>query len=352
MSSPRKSDRSTPARPLSAPLNVCLAVTGTCNLRCLHCYTKDSWRTKGLSSPAMMGLIDQIGKAKVLDVLLYGGEPLLRKDIFSIIERLKRYPLSVSLSTNATLVTRAVSRKLHQQGVRSFVVSLDGMEQAHDAIRGRGSFRKAIRGITYLRAEGGSVVLSFTVSKINILELEKVAALGKKLGAAMVKFNRLNYIGNAADNFDELYITPAEELAVCERVVRLARKYPGFIGGTYKLLYDQLKDTTKLRGKSLSIPVCGAGIDRCAIRPDGGMIPCEVVWHAPRAGKVPARTFLDLWRRSAVLQEFRKPLRVDFNAGEKCASCDKVSACFWGRCVPYYYSGSFKDRTLFCYKGS
>lgn len=350
MLSRKKNDRLATVKPLSAPLNVCLSVTGKCNLRCLHCYTKDSWQAAGLSSDAMVRLIDQMGRARVLDVLLFGGEPLMRRDVFSIIAHLKRYPISISMSTNATLVTREMGRKLYGAGVRSFVVSVDGMRHGHDAMRGKGTFSRTISGIRALLAAGATVVISFTVSRLNIRDIERVAALGRKMGVSMVKFNRLNYIGNAADNFESLYVSPAEELAICKRVIALSEQYPGFVGGTYKLLHGQLREPVKSDGGRIIVPVCGAGVDRCAIRPDGGIVPCEVVWDVPDAAKVTERSFIAQWRSSRIMNEFRKPLRVDFDNNEKCLDCAKIGACFWGRCVPYYYGGAYRSRSLFCYE--
>ncbi|MHB9154149.1 MAG: radical SAM protein [Endomicrobiales bacterium] len=333
---------------LSAPLNICLSVTGKCNLRCRHCYVRDFWDNEGLSSREMTGLIDQIGGAKVVDVLLYGGEPLLRKDIFRVIERLKSYPLKVSMSTNATLISRAVSRELRRSGVKEFVVSLDGLKQNHERTRGTGSFDATVSGIRNLVRDGGRVVVSFTVSRINRADLEKTAALGKKLGAAMIKYNRLNFMGNAASHFDELYVSPAQELEVCSRVLALAEKYPGFIGGTYKVLTGKLEEKGPAAKTRLRIPACGAAIDRCAIRPDGRMIPCEVTWDATSEGTVQEEGLLALWKNSSIMKEFRRPLEVDLRKAPECSGCGKQSACYWGRCFPYFYRGQFEDRRLFC----
>lgn len=339
---------------LSAPFSVCFAVTGKCNLKCRHCGAKDTWGARDIAKSKIFEIIDQIGKAKVFDVSLFGGEPLVRKDLFDLIGRFKKYPIQLSMNTNAVLMTSKTAEILVKKlGVNNYIVSIDGNKETHEMQRGRNSFDKAIAGIRNILKSGGKVIISFTVTKINISDIEDVIRIGKRLGVSQVRFNHVFYGGNAACYMKEVYVSPQEERAAFNLIHVFSKRYPGFLTGSYVQQYDKFKALGKIKPKKqLIVEPCGAAITRCAIRPDGWMVPCEVIWEV-KAGNAKNKDFLDIWNNSPVMKKFRKPLHIDCMKLGECAGCDYQFICFSGhRCYPYHYPGGIRNKQLYCWQRS
>jgi len=337
---------------LSAPLDVCLAITGKCNLRCKHCCAKETWGEKDLTTEEMFDLIDQLGRAKVFSIAIFGGEPLMREDLFILIERLRKYPIGLSMNTNGTLITKDIAKTLIKKyRIKGYVVSLDGTKEIHEKMRGRGTFNPAVRGMENLIKEGGSVLLSTTVTKLNINNLEEIVKIGKELGVRQVRFNHVFYTGNALCYMREVFVPPKEEKDACYRVYELSKKYGNFITGSYLQQYEKFKQLGKRKPeKVIKVPPCGAATRKCAIRPDGYVTPCEVIWEV-KAGNVKNRKFTDIWRNSKIMKEFRKTLYIDTEKMPECKDCEYQFICFWGhRCSPYYYPGGVENKKLYCYK--
>jgi len=335
------------------PENVCFAITGRCNLRCKHCGAKETWGTKDMSTKMMSDIIDQMGMAGVKAVSLFGGEPLLREDIFVLIERLKRYSIRISVNTNATLITEQLAEKFKEKGIKNFVVSLDGAtREVHDRQRGNGSFYKAIRGIKILVSKGMSVLLSFIVTKINEKDIERFAELGRDLGVTTVRYNHVFYTGNALCYEKDVYISPSENKKISRRIFKLSRKYGKFITGSYLQEYEKLKNLCKIKPEQnrITVPPCGAGVMKIAIRPDGWITPCEVIWEV-KAGNIKKKSFIEICRDSKVIKEFRSVKYIDLKSTPECKNCQYQFICFKGhRCYPFYYPNGLRDKKFYCYK--
>src|SRR5271170_2095069 len=125
-------------------------LTKGCNLRCIHCRASATELSSpsDLSTQAARDIIDQIAAASSPILVLSGGEPLFRKDIFQLARYGTDKGLRVALATNGTLVTKQVARKIVDSGVRRVAISLDGADAiTHDTFRGiPGAFDAAIAG--------------------------------------------------------------------------------------------------------------------------------------------------------------------------------------------------------------
>src|ERR1700758_4580598 len=150
-------------------------VTKGCNLRCIHCRATAT----ELSSPTDLAtrnaleIIDQIAAAANPILVLSGGEPLYRSDIFQLARHATDTGLRVALATNGTLVTKDVARMIVDAGVRRVSISLDGADAAtHDAFRGiPGAFDAAVRGLRNLKALGMSTQINMTIARHNAHQL-------------------------------------------------------------------------------------------------------------------------------------------------------------------------------------
>ena len=155
-------------------------LTYNCNLRCKMC---PFWRRPS-PDPSLAqekAILKQIYRSGAVGVAFEGGEPLLRSDLVDILAFSRSLPLHTSLITNGTLLESRIDEIVpYINGV--VYVSLDGLEETHDAIRGvSGSFRKALRGIGAAR-EKVSVTINTTVMAENVDEIESVVELAKELG--------------------------------------------------------------------------------------------------------------------------------------------------------------------------
>jgi len=169
-------------------------ITRTCNLKCVHCYN-DSGVGKPcneLSTEEAKRVLDDLGRFGVPSVLFSGGEPLMRQDLFELVEYARTKGLRAVISTNGTLITTDVAERIKQQGVSYVGISLDGVGDINDKFRGvAGAFDKAMAGIKNCQAAGVRVGLRLTLTKRNIEDLEKFFDLFEAEGIERACFYHL-----------------------------------------------------------------------------------------------------------------------------------------------------------------
>ena len=162
-------------------------VTKGCNLRCVHCRATATELVSpdDLPTEECLNIIDRIAAFADPILVLSGGEPLYRPDIFQLAQYATEKGLRVALATNGTLATKEVARKIVDAGVKRVSISLDGAHaETHDGFRGiPGSFDAAIYGLRNLKELGMPVQISMTVAKHNAAELPQVLEMVRSLGA-------------------------------------------------------------------------------------------------------------------------------------------------------------------------
>ncbi|MDP3142870.1 MAG: radical SAM protein [Candidatus Omnitrophota bacterium] len=338
---------------LSSPFNVCFGITSKCNLNCKHCCASSTRQNPDLTTAELLKIIDQLGQAKVFNVSVFGGEPLAHSDFFKIIARFKKYPIQISLNTNAGLIDKAVARRLVDSGIKSFTVSFDGSRaEVMDAMRGKGAFEGCIRGVKNLRERGASILLSCTVTGYNIHDIKGMVLLAKSLRVKSIRFNHAFCGGNAACFKDEVMVKPKEELEAIKEIYSLHQEFGDFVTGSYLQQQEKLSKINDFKPErdKIKIPPCGAAVNKCSIRSDGKVTPCEIIWDL-EAGDLRKQSFLDIWRNSAVFKQLRSVKIVSLKDKPDCQGCKYQYICFIGhRCVPYYFPEGFKDKSLYCWK--
>ena len=169
-------------------------ITRACNLRCVHCYN-DSGSSKGsdaLSTEQAKGVLDDLASFGSPSVLFSGGEPLMRSDLFELIEYGGEVGMRTVISTNGTLITEDVAKKIKQAGVSYVGISLDGMGEVNDKFRGvSGAFDAAVRGIRNCRDLGVRVGLRLTLTGRNVEDLDGLFEFVEKEGLERVCFYHL-----------------------------------------------------------------------------------------------------------------------------------------------------------------
>ena len=199
-------------------------ITGMCNMRCKHCYISAPFNEE-LDTETASRIIDEMEEVKIPLVILSGGEPLLRRDIFYLMEELKERGIKVALSTNGTLINEETAEKLVDR-VDYVGVSLDSpYEYWHDEFRGvKGAFNGSLRGIKNLISAGIPTGLRMTLTKFNVESVPSYMDLALKLGVSRVVFYHLSATGRARELAD-WYITRDQYFAFMDYIIEAARTF-------------------------------------------------------------------------------------------------------------------------------
>jgi radical SAM protein with 4Fe4S-binding SPASM domain len=150
-----------------------LQLTDRCNLQCRHCYLGQG-RQQDLPFEQGLRILKEFGEMQGLRLLLSGGEPLLHPQFWRVNDLLRNYDFRSVLLSNGTLITKKVAKRLQVHEVQ---VSLDGMKEGHESLRGRGTFRKALTAVDYLHEAGIQVSVATMIHKDNLKEFDSLVGL-------------------------------------------------------------------------------------------------------------------------------------------------------------------------------
>ena len=174
-----------------------------CNLTCKHCYSisADKDFPGELSTQEIYGVMDDLKRFCVPVLILSGGEPLLRPDIFDIAQRAKSLGFYVGLSSNGTLIDETNIRRIAETDFNYVGVSLDGIRETHDRFRRMdGAFEKSLAGIRLCRDAGLKIGVRFTMTQDNAHDLLGLLKLVEDEGIDRFYFSHLNYAGRGNKN--------------------------------------------------------------------------------------------------------------------------------------------------------
>ncbi len=201
--------------------------TRRCNLRCAHCYAASDAQagTDELTTVEAKAFLDDLAAFGAAVVLLSGGEPLLRDDLFELLTHAAGRGLRCVLSTNGTNIDADAARRLAAAGVAYVGVSLDAATPAlHDRFRGRdGAYAAALAGLRHAQAAGLRVGLRFTMTRDNLDEIDGVFDLLTREGIGRVCFYHLVPIGRGG-SLQEVLVSPARQREAVERIFDRTRE--------------------------------------------------------------------------------------------------------------------------------
>jgi len=323
-------------RVLSAPMSIGLFLTTACNLRCAHCFTTtNKGRARdGLPLDKIAALFAELERAGAPRLILVGGEPLLRPDIFEIVAEADEHHLDVILSTNATLITEEAARRLAASNLSKVQVSLDGPDAAsHDAHRGAGTFDKACRGARRLLEAGAHhVTLRVTITRQNLERMADFATLADKLGAHSLVLKPFRQSG-AALGTDDLSVDIETYRAVCERAK------PQLAAASCEVKLSDGMPERMPAWTGVQPPFsCTGGTVRAVVLADGRVAACAAV-PRPDDWSLHEHGLLDCWRHAPTIRAWR-----ELAGNETCRGCEQYQRCAGGcRARALVRGGSLDD---------
>ncbi len=255
-----------------------------------------------------------------------GGEPMMRRDFFELVEYAVARRVGVKFSTNGSRIDAAAARRLAATDYLDLQVSLDGVDAAtNDALRGPGSYRAARRAMDHLRDAGvAGFKVSVVVTRDNVDQLDAFASLASEY-AAQLRRTRLRPSGRGADVWATLHPRADQQRSLYQWLVA----HPDVLTGDSFFHLSALGDP--LEGLNL----CGAGRVVCLIDPVGDVYACPFVLHEQfRAGNLREGGFAALWRESSLFASLREPASPG-----ACASCGSYDACRGGCMASKFFTG-------------
>ncbi len=337
-------------------------VTRSCNLACVHCRASS---LRGpyegeLSTDRCRNLLDEIAAVGKPVIILTGGEPLLREDIYEIAAYGDGRGLRMVLATNGTLVTEEVAVKMQNAGIRRVSISIDGKDaKLHDAFRHvPGAFDGAMAGIAAMKKAGLEFQINTTITRLNLDQIADIMAMAIGIGAAAHHIFLLVPTGRGKELSDQA-ISPEEYERTLNWFYKESLHCPIQLKATcaphyYRILRQRGQGTgvreqgTGTREQGAENPLhtmtrgCLGGSSFCFISHTGQVQPCGYL--ELDCGRIKEKKFADIWTNSPILKELR-----DLNTYKgKCGRCEFIRVCGGCRARAYEITGDYLAEEPFC----
>jgi heme b synthase len=333
-------------------------ITRRCNLKCVHCRSSSEMAIQGhpdfLTEEAYR-LIDDISNYAKPVMVLSGGEPLLRKDVFDIARYGTDKGLRMCLATNGTLVDDGICEKIKASGLRIVSMSLDGSTaEVHDNFRNeKGAFNGTINAAKLFKKHGIEFIINSSFTRRNRDEIPKVYRLAKELGVTAWYMFMIVPTGRGEEIMNEL-ISREDYEDILDWHYRMEKDEhdilvrPTCAPHYYRVVLQKSKEEgEKFERRTLKFSTggakgCLAGQLICLIDVDGNVQPCS---YFPKfAGNVRRQSFREIWEGSELFKDMR-----DFKKYKgKCGSCEFVNVCGGCRARAYSVHGDYLAEEPFC----
>jgi heme b synthase len=329
-------------------------VTRSCNLACVHCRASSVLGPyEGeLDTARCLRLLDEIAAFSKPVIILTGGEPLLRKDIFEIAAYGDSKGLRMVMATNGTLVDDATAAKIRDAGIRRVSISLDGVDaERHDAFRQvPGAFEGALAGIEALKRAGVEFQVNTTITRMNLDQIEGLLELAQKLGAAAHHIFLLVPTGRGKEMAHQA-ISPEDYEKTLDWFYEAGLACPMQLKATcaphfYRIYHQRKKERaekalpenplhTMTRG-------CLGGSSFVFISHRGQAQPCGYL--ELDCGQLKEKSFEEIWKHSLIFRDLRDLRKY----GGKCGRCEFITVCGGCRARAYEKSGDFLAEEPLC----
>lgn len=331
-----------------APYLVSWNLTKRCNLLCGHCYldAADSGDDAISAAEALRitGEIASLSPGAML--VLTGGEPLLRPDIYGIISHAAGLGLTPVLGTNGTMLTKDVCSRLSASGLKGAGVSVDSLYPSfHDKFRGmEGAWEKTLSGMEALKDFKIPFQMQFTITRENRHEVNKAAAFAMEHGAMSINFFFLVCTGRGQKAAD---LTPAEYESALEEIVRAEKEFGGKIMVRARCAPHIVRVAERADPQSALVKgaTCGcvAGKGYLRISPEGLVTACPYIPADGRSPSVLKTPLKEIWENDPFFLSLRTPALTG-----RCAECAYKETCGGCRARAYATTGSLMAEDPWC----
>ncbi len=330
----------TPADPVNIKRHILQwHITHRCNLFCAHCYQTD--RASHMPPEMLRETLDKYSRFLEKHgffghVYLTGGEPLTHPQFFKLVREITDRRMAVSVLTNGTLIDSITANRIALEHPAFVQVSLDGVWETHDAIRGEHSFIRALKGIDRLNAEGVPVMVSFTAQKTNLKSFPKLARICSRHGVRKLWWDRV--VTDTPELAERLALTTEQFRDLVKKAERLRKRYLRPDGSSLISLERSLQCMDEGRCYT-----CHPGIGMITILADGGVMPCRRLPFV--IGNIRDGELDDIISRDELTQRF-----LSSPIPEACAGCRYAETCRGGaKCVTYGQTGRLFEKDVNCF---
>ena len=333
-------------------------ITRRCNLECVHCRSSSELEVHGhddFSFTEAKRILDDIKSYASPVVVLSGGEPLLRDDVFDIAAYGTELGLRMCLATNGTLVTDDICRGIKKSGIKIVSLSLDGASaEIHDNFRNQlGAFDGTMNAIKLFNEHGTPFLVNSSFTTRNRGEATKIYDLVKGLGATAWYLFMIVPTGRGEEIMEEL-IPESEYEDILNWHYEMEQQEPDILVRPtcapqyYRIVLQRNKEEgVKSRQRTLKFSTggskgCLAGQLICLIDVDGNILPCS--YFPKSCGNIREQSFKKIWGGSELLLEMR-----DFKGYDgACGRCEYVNVCGGCRARAYAVSGDYLGEDPYC----
>jgi heme b synthase len=358
LSNTSESSRLTPhaSRLTDHPLRmVAWELTRSCNLACVHCRASaERGPYSGeLSTKECFRMMDEIASVGKPVLILTGGEPLLRTDIFELARYGSGKGFRMVMATNGTLITEETIREMKASGIQRISISLDGPNaKTHDSFRTvNGAFEGALRGVEMAKKGGLEFQINTTITQANLHLIEEILHLAVELGAVAHHLFLLVPTGRGKELKDQ-GISALDYEKTLNWFYEQGERVPLQLKATcaphyYRILRQRAKQEGKTirhqrEGLNAMTRGCLGGISFCFISHVGQVQPCGYL--EVNCGNVKEKSFQEIWATSGVFQN----LRNTDGYGGKCGRCEFRKVCGGCRARAYESSGDYMAEEPYC----
>lgn len=288
--------------------------TNRCNLSCQHCYinAEDKEYAGEFTTDEAKAFIDDLASMKVPVLLFSGGEPLVRQDLFELGPYAAAQGIRPVISTNGTLITPDMARRIKEAGFQYVGISVDGNEEVHDQFRGKkGAFQETLQGIRNSLAAGNKTGVRFTVNRLNYHTLPDVLDLVEREGVPRFCMYHLVYAGRGKE-MAQLDTTPEQKRQTIELLMERTLDFhkrgieveilttDNHADGIYLLQYLEKHQPERVAEVLQLLEMhggCSAGQKTSNVDPQGNVHACQF-WGHKSLGNVREKKFSEIWRDS------------------------------------------------------
>ena len=343
---------------VSAPRVVAWEVTRRCNLACAHCRASALHGPYDgeLSTDECLALVAQIAATGKPILILTGGEPLLRPDIFTIAAAARDAGLRPVMAPNGTLVTAVAAARMKEAGIGRISISIDYPDAAeHDRFRGcPGAFDSALEGMRNAQDAGVEIQINSTITRRNVGYLPRLLALAEELGAVSFHPFMLVPTGRGKELVDD-ELSPDDYERTLNWIYDAQRSSPLFFKPTDVPHYWRvMRQRAKADGSRLEVHPhahgglntlsrgCLAGVGFCFVSHVGQVQPCG--YFDKSAGDVHRQPFGEIWHTSPLFADLRD---LEGLKG-KCGACEYKRVCGGCRARAYECTGDYMAAEPYC----